>query len=214
MHNPEAYCKAHNVHDCEACNGITEHPILGKVWYGYVIDETQIKPVPDGTKGLNETHGIMFPVPDPGPVKMTYPKKAANGGSGNYGGDDDAVIGTVDDPNCKAQFGKGIGPEWLNLPKMGTAEYLAMVRSGKAIEYPTFKHHYDDRMEQADVDAYRDAIRNRALDEVQGIRYHELTDEGRRIVDLRNDLIARHQSPEWRDPAFRAAFYEFQRKQK
>jgi hypothetical protein len=162
------------------------HPIYGRVSHGVVVDEHAIKPVPDGTKRLNETHGVLFPVADPGPVKMVPPRK-----SQGITSDDDRNV--IDTPEFKARLNAPLLP-WLQLPNIDSPEHLALGKSGRALAYTTIRH-FDDPLEQADDERYRIAVQARA----DGLP-HDV------------EIIALYTSPEWRDDRFRAAYYEQKRK--
>lgn len=184
-----------------------QHPTLGRVFGrvtrvengktivvspGYVIDESTIKAVPDGTSRLNETHGVFFPIPEPGPVKMQPPAKS----QGDCSRDEKQPFDTPEFLQ-KHRFGTGISPEFVKLPDITSPEYRQMVKSNRALEYDTFVHTYADPMEQTGVDCYRVALQNRA----EGLPYD-------------GDIIALHQSSEWRDTSFRARYYEKLREKK
>jgi hypothetical protein len=157
------------------------HPVYGRVVHGVVVDEQAIQPVPDGSKRLNETHGVLFPIADPGPVKMVPPRKA----QGTTNGDERDVIDT---PEFTARQNAPLLP-WLQLPKIDSPEYRETVKSGRAIEYKTLPD-VADPLERAHDERYRIAGRLRAM----GQPYDA-------------EIIALYTSPEWRNGNFRAAWY-------
>jgi len=142
--------------------------------------------MPDGTKRLNESHGILFPIADPGPPKMVPPKKA----QGPLYHDN---LGEIDSPEFIAMLNRPALP-WMKQRDINSPEYREFVKRGRAEQYETVKT-FDDPLEQAGVDAYGAALAARHLGQ-----------------PFDADLIALHQSPEWRSESFRAAWYEKQRK--
>lgn len=162
------------------------HPVYGRVVNGVVVDEHAIKPVADGSKRLNETHGILFPIADPGPVKMVPPRKS----QGTTNGDERNVIDT---PEFVKSASRPATPSWVTPLDINSREYREMVKSGQAIPYKL--PDVADPLERADDERYRIAGRARAM----GQPYDA-------------EIIALYTSPEWRDEKFRAAYYEQKRK--
>jgi len=151
-----------------------------------VVDEQAVKPVRDGTKRLNESHGILFPIADPGPVKMMPPRKS-------QGRADDSNLGEIDSPEFKAMLNRPAFP-WMKQRDIDSPEYRNFVKRGRAQQYETVRT-IADPLEQAGVDAYHAAVEARHL----GLPFDA-------------QIIALHTSAEWRDESFRAAYYENQRK--
>jgi hypothetical protein len=162
------------------------HPVYGHVVNGSVVDEHAIKAVPDGSRRLNETHGILFPIADPGPVKMIPPRKSKGGTNGDQ-------RNVIDSPEFVKSASRPSMPSWVTPLDINSQEYREMVKSGQAIPYKL--PDVTDPLERADDERYRVAGRSRAM----GQPYDA-------------EIIALYTSPEWRDENFRSAYYEQKRK--
>src|SRR5258708_5770086 len=128
------------------------HPIYGRVVHGVVVDEVEIKAVPDGTKRLNETHGMLFPLADPGPVKMLPPRKS----QGPTNGDERLKIDT---PEFMARWNTPTLP-WLPEMDINSPDYWKVCNSGKTIPYKL--PDVADPLERAGYAAYASAVQARA----------------------------------------------------
>lgn len=147
------------------------------------IDESKIKAVPDGSRRLNWNPLPSTPVPeDTGAVKQAAAKLPNTTPTAN----DERL--TIDIPEYREQFGHGITPDFIRIVPTGRGNRTRVEQVIPATWLD------DDPIVQMCSREYGAALKARAA----GLPHDA-------------NMIALQQSPEWRDPAFRAAYYNSRR---